>query len=256
MKRRGLASFDITITNYQNYQYYAPLYLGTNSESLDFVWDTGSSMLWVPLNSCSGCPSGSTKYTAPASYVPNGVTHTINYASGSVSGNMATDDVRLLTTLGAVNMRILGVDTASDITGLRADGIMGMSPKVSSSANAELFVEKLFDGGIIEKNAFGVNYRSFTDTAESEITLGGYDTTMVANDSLFSWVDLKSTSHWNLELKQVYYNGNEIDISPNLGILDTGTSLTLFETNDFNTLWAIITEGKSCGFSTSSGLRA
>lgn len=154
-------------------------------------------------------------------------------------------------------MRILGVDTAdADISGLRADGIMGMSPKVSSSDNSELFVEKLFDAGIIGQNTFGVNYRSFTDSADSVITLGGWDTSVVADESLFQYVNLKSTSHWNLEMRNVFYNGAKVDISPNLGILDTGTSLTLFEQNDFNVIWNVITEGKTCGFSTSNGLRA
>jgi hypothetical protein len=48
--RRGLQSYNKTITNYLNLQYYASLYIGQNSKEMTFIYDTGSTTLWLPLN--------------------------------------------------------------------------------------------------------------------------------------------------------------------------------------------------------------
>ena len=49
MKRRGLAVIEKTLTNYHNLQYYADLYIGDSMTQMSFLYDTGSSYLWVPL---------------------------------------------------------------------------------------------------------------------------------------------------------------------------------------------------------------
>jgi len=153
------------------------------------------------------------------------------------------------------NLEILGVDTAdSAIATLQSDGIMGMSPKLSSSSAGELFVEKIYAAGIIGKNAFGVEYKKLPDV--STILLGGFDTTKVANESLFSWINLQSTSHWTVDLNNVLIGNTSIATVANLAILDTGTSLTLFRTDDFDKIYAKITEGKNCGYISGTSTRA
>ena len=102
-KRRGLAEVNITMTNTQDAQYYASLIIGSNSHTATFIWDTGSSILWVPLANCTGCPS-TNKYTTAPSYVSTGVANNITYAQGSVSGILANDQVKLLSTTPAVTM--------------------------------------------------------------------------------------------------------------------------------------------------------
>lgn len=53
VKRRGLQAYNVTMTNFNNYQYYASLYMGNAQKDMTFIWDTGSTLLWVPLDSCS-----------------------------------------------------------------------------------------------------------------------------------------------------------------------------------------------------------
>jgi len=138
---------------------------------------------------------------------------------------------------------ILGVDSTLDLSGTQADGIMGMSPRVYSNDNEELYVQKLFEAGRISKNQFGVSYKSTSGT--SKIMIGGYDTSIVPNDTSFAYVDLFSTGHWTLELKKTWYGGEELNLESGTGILDTGTSLTYFPTDDFNIIWGKITSGKT-----------
>ena len=52
--KRGLTSYDKTMTNYLNYQYYSTLYIGENDHEMTFTYDTGSDYLWFPLSNCSG----------------------------------------------------------------------------------------------------------------------------------------------------------------------------------------------------------
>jgi hypothetical protein len=103
-KRRGLVSYTKTMTNFRNFQYYSTLYIGADSKEMTFVYDTGSTTLWLPLEACAGCSSTNRKYTPTSTYIDSGTAATINYAQGSVSGTYATENVRLLTSLAAVNM--------------------------------------------------------------------------------------------------------------------------------------------------------
>lgn len=141
-------------------------------------------------------------------------------------------------------LEILGVDTSSaDLSGLQSDGVMGMAPKLDINDAGELFVEKLFNEGIIGKNSFGVQYKFTPDV--SSILLGGFDTSIIANESLFSWINLKSTSHWTVHLKGLKVGNSSISIEASSAILDTGTSFTLFITDDFNKIYSKVTEGKT-----------
>lgn len=140
------------------------------------------------------------------------------------------------------------------IIGTQASGILGMAPAVSQGDNAELFVKQLYDKGVIPKNTFGVNYQ-FTG-AESTIILGGYDRSIVANDTLFSWVDLANTFYWSVDLKETTYGGEDLNLDATRAILDTGTSLTYFQNNDFNKIFSKIQDGRECGFASTTGFRA
>lgn len=138
--------------------------------------------------------------------------------------------------------------------GLQADGILGMAPKVQSGDNAQLYVENLFKNGLIGHNSFGVNYNSLNEA--STITLGGYDKNIVANDTLFAFITLKDTYYWSLPHEGATYGGLPLDLSATRAILDTGTSLTYFSTSDFEKVYSKISDGKKCGYSSSTGFRA
>lgn len=148
---------------------------------------------------------------------------------------------------------MLGVDSESGISGTKADGILGMAPSVSPGENAQLLVSKLYSAGIISSNSFGVDYN--TQSSTSKIILGGYDSNVVTNSSLFSYVGLRDTYYWSLDLKSTTYGSEDLGLSAVRGILDTGTSLTYFSQSDWDILYNKFSEGKTCGY-TNSGFRA
>lgn len=73
---------------------------------MTFIYDTGSTFLWVPLNNCSGCHT-TNLYTPAGSFSTNNEADSITYGSGSVSGTVFTDNVRATTDTAAVNIRKL-----------------------------------------------------------------------------------------------------------------------------------------------------
>ena len=253
--RRGLTTVEKQITNHLNLQYYSTLFIGENDFQMTFIYDTGSDYLWVPLNNCTQCYT-TNLYTPTSTFQTSGNADSIVYGSGSVSGVVATDQISATSGGANLTLTILGIDFESTgLSGLEADGILGMSP--SASGNAELYVTKLYENGIIGANAFGVSYRDTTET--SKIVLGGYDTSIVTNSSLFTYVPLRDTNYWSLNLKQTKYGTVDLELQAVRGILDTGTSLTLFsnQNGDWDKVYAQISSGgRNCGFSTSSGLRA
>ena len=52
--RRGLTSYNKTMTNYLNYQYYTTLFVGANHKQMTFSLDNDIDDLWIPLNNCTG----------------------------------------------------------------------------------------------------------------------------------------------------------------------------------------------------------
>lgn len=93
-------------------------------------------------------------------------------------------------------------------------------------------------------------------TSTSTITLGGFDTSIVANELSFSWANLIDDFFWSLEIKSAAYGTETLNLTAKNGILDTGTSMIIFETDDFNMIWEKIIVNRTWGTSLTTGLRA
>ena len=137
---------------------------------------------------------------------------------------------------------------------IASDGLVGLTP--TAGDGEELLVEKLFEADVISLNAFSVEFKGLDET--SYILLGGYNEDIVSSDDEFSWVDLADNYYWNLPFNGLKYGDDDISLESELFTLDTGTSLTYFEeTNgDWDRLYSKISDGKDCGYSSDSGLRA
>jgi hypothetical protein len=101
---RKLGGENIVIRDLGNAQYYGSVQIGTPAQSFQVVFDTGSADFWVPSAACtkheSNChkkqaydPSASTSYAAVEAGAKS--EFHIEYGSGPVSGDFATDTVRL-----------------------------------------------------------------------------------------------------------------------------------------------------------------
>jgi len=127
------------------------------------------------------------------------------------------------------DFNFLSVVQTQDLNGLKADGIIGLSPSTQNT-QASLFVDELYNSGIIDQRIFS-SYMSEGVTS-SVATFGGYSMDYADPDSnlTITWNSLIDTNYWSVEMIGVKVGDNEVTISTNIAIVDTGTSYLLMPT--------------------------
>ena len=71
--------------------------------------------------------------------------------------------------------------------------------------------------------------------------IGGYDLENHSAGKLI-WHDLLDTTYWKLPMSDVQYGDIALSVTVKELIVDTGTSLTLIPTRDFNSLVTVISQ--------------
>jgi hypothetical protein len=214
----------ITISDYQNAQYYGTILIGTPPKKFKVIFDTGSSNVWVPNTQCGFACLLKTKYdsTASSSYGKNGSKFQIIYGSGPVSGHLSYETITL-SGLAATRQEFAEVDT---VTGLglayaigRFDGILGMAfPSISVDGISPVF-QTLVKQGKVESAVFAFY---LGNSRPGELTLGGIDPAHFHGP--LSYVPVTSDTYWETTLHSVKY-GAMSSSKPANCILDTGTSV-------------------------------
>ena len=131
---------------------------------MTFIFDTGSSWLWVPSDTCpkSQCPGTTFHFGSSSSYTPTTVSEKITYGKGQVQGYIVSDSVSLTDSIAlmARNSKFLSIYTASDISSVRSDGLLGLSPQFMSNGDGELLISSLRRNGVIPRQMFTMQFKS------------------------------------------------------------------------------------------------
>lgn len=101
--------------------------------------------------------------------------------------------------------KLLSVYRTSQLKAMKADGILGLAPS-SQRTQAQLFVERLYDEGIIDQKLFSFYITKGEES--SRVTFGGYDLKYAAASSkdenaTVTWNDLTNVNYWSLNLVDV-----------------------------------------------------
>jgi hypothetical protein len=114
-----------------------------------FIYDTGSSWMWVPIKGCKGCPTGNLlDSTLSTSFIDSTSAKELFYGKGYVNGTISFDIVSATGEIKqGVNLKLLAVNAAKDLEGTKADGILGLSP--TELVNGSSFVLQLYNAKII-----------------------------------------------------------------------------------------------------------
>jgi len=232
--------------NYDDVEYIGNVSIGTPAQSFLVVYDTGSSNLWVPGASCSdsGC-SGKDKYNSRASstYVANGFPIQISYGTGSMTGVLDVDNLKLAGL--TIKQATFGEATslASFFNGQPMDGILGLAyPGIAADFVTPPF-DLMWSQGLIKENLFAVYLDSKPGGSNSAINFGGIDSRYYSGS--FQEVPVMSQNYWTLGLNSVSVNGQDASgCSGSWGfcqcIIDTGTSLMVGPTAGVNQLLSLI----------------
>lgn len=91
--KRGLYTIEKNLTNYKNLQWYLTLFIGSQKQEHTFIFDTGSTWLYVPLSDCQNCHTENL-HSKGETFSTQNISDMIVYGSGSVSGIIFNDEVR------------------------------------------------------------------------------------------------------------------------------------------------------------------
>lgn len=209
-------------------QDFSEIKIGTPPQTFKVVLDTGSSNLWVPSSDCSSISCFlHNKYDSSSSstYQKNGSEFNIRYGSGSLSGFVSQDNVKI----GDLEIENQHFAEATEEPGLafifgKFDGILGlgfdtisvnkMVPPFYNMVNQKKVDEPVFAFYLGDANKDG-------DT--SEATFGGVDKNHYKGE--LTKIPLRREAYWEVDFNSIALGDNVAELDNTGAVLDTGTSL-------------------------------
>jgi len=220
----------VPINNFLNAQYFSEIEIGTPPQKFKVILDTGSSNLWVPSKKCSSIACYlHTKYDSSSSktYKENGTSFEIRYGSGSLSGFVSQDTVKI----GDLTIKKQDFAEATSEPGLafafgRFDGILGLGYDTISVNKIVPPFYKLIDQGLLDEPVFAF-YLGSTDK-ESEVVFGGVDNNHF--DGKLIKLPVRRKAYWEVDFDSITFGDATAKLEGTGAILDTGTSLIALPT--------------------------
>ncbi|KAL8663082.1 MAG: hypothetical protein Q9168_008150 [Polycauliona sp. 1 TL-2023] len=221
-------SHPVPVSNFLNAQYFSEIEIGTPAQSFKVILDTGSSNLWVPSKDCGSiaCYLHSTYDSSSSStYKKNGSDFEIRYGSGSLSGFVSQDTVKI----GDLKIKHQDFAEATSEPGLafafgRFDGIMGLGYDTISVNQIVPPFFQMINQGLLDDPVFAFYLGDANkDGDESEATFGGINTDHFTGK--LTKIPLRRKAYWEVDLDSITYGDATADLEDTGVILDTGTSL-------------------------------
>ncbi|KIO28276.1 hypothetical protein M407DRAFT_22486 [Tulasnella calospora MUT 4182] len=236
--------------------YYGPLSIGTPPQPTTVDFDTGSSDLWLPLSTCSGCPGPFFKTSSSSTYKNSSTPFTIRYADGSsATGKVATDKV----TVAGLSVETQGFGAVTKETGNFLDsssaGLMGLGFPANAASGATPFFINLANQGSLASNVFSF-YMSRGGSSGSELCFGCINsakyTGSITYYPLDSWVFGWFQYYWNIKSGGFSYNGGPSSGSFS-AVIDSGTTLIYIPTAAAEKFYASIPGAKNASSTVGDG---
>merc|ERR1719387_1704481 len=216
----------IVINNYQDAQYYGEVTVGTPPQTMEVVYDTGSSNLWVPNKKPSALSSHKIyDHSKSSTYKANGTKFAIQYGSGPVSGFYSRDTVGV----AGVTIDDYLFAEVNDTKGLgigysigKFDGICGMGWDDISVDGVETPLRALVKSQKLDANVFAFYLGS--NGVAGELVVGGVNPKHYTGD--FAYVPVQQSvpgkkGYWEVALGGMAINGNSVT-STKKAIVDSG----------------------------------
>lgn len=285
--RRGLSETitSVELSDFYNNEYVGFLGVGTPSQYMTIVFDTGSSDLWIPSSSCGSCGDHNTfdsdkssSYNDMIGGYNTAITpFVVTYGSGSVTGQIVLETVVIGDfTLLDVS---LGLVTHEDsvIESFDMDGICGLAFNGLASVTRPTIMETIAMTYPNTSTSFSIFLSSnpLDEDKVSSITFGGYDLSLVSEDAEFFYTPVVATStsfsYWTVsmtgfaigfsdgeysspssvsDIYSVCASSASISISISepscFAIVDSGTSGIGIPIVYYDAVLSIVTNGKDC----------
>jgi hypothetical protein len=233
------ATHSIVINNYQDAQFYGEVQVGTPPQTMEVVYDTGSSNLWVPNHKGLISTHHIYNHDKSSTYAANGSVFKIQYGSGPVSGFYSADTV----VVAGVTVPAYTFAEVNDTKGLglgyaigKFDGICGMGWDDISVDGVETPLRAIVKGHSLDSNVFAFYLGS--NGSAGELVVGGVNPNHYTGD--FSYVPVVDTvpgkkGYWALTMDSLTAGGEAVTTATK-AIVDSGTSLMVIPKADIAAL--------------------
>ncbi|XP_001987814.2 lysosomal aspartic protease [Drosophila grimshawi] len=228
LRTRGDSLRSVPLSNYLDAQYFGPISIGTPPQTFNVIFDTGSANLWVPSETCHrklACQIHS-RYNAKRSrsYKSNGSQFDIQYGSGSLTGYLSQDTVRMAG-LELLNQTFA---EATDMPGpiflaAKFDGIFGLGYQAISIKNIKPPFYAVMEQSLLERPVFSVYLnRDSTSLQGGYLFFGGSSRRYYRGN--FTYVPVTHRAYWQVKLEAAYIGKLQMCQKGCHVIIDTGTS--------------------------------
>lgn len=148
---------------------------------MTFIFDTGSAWTWIPSSDCPDdqCTNRHYEYMKSTGFRSTGRREQVIYGIGEIAGYVVNDDVAITSDpkTMATDVNFINVFQAKNLSSLKSDGLLGLSPKTSrvgaqSRQEVHLLVEELKKDGVIKNSVFSIYLTTYD--RQSRMYFGGY----------------------------------------------------------------------------------
>lgn len=192
------------------------------------VLDTGSSNLWVPSSKCMSIACLLHKRydsSSSSTYLANGTEFQIRYGSGSLSGFISQDVLRV------ADLVIYSQDFGEALsepdlsfTFGRFDGILGLAYSSISVNNVIPPFYNMIDQKLLDEPVFSFWLGTLEKDIEGgECVFGGVDPDHFEGEVIY--IPVRRKAYWEVTLDAFFFGKDMVDVYNTGIILDTGTSL-------------------------------
>ncbi|KAH8399806.1 hypothetical protein KR215_003020, partial [Drosophila sulfurigaster] len=231
------------LSNSMNMAYYGAITIGTPAQDFKVLFDSGSSNLWVPSNTCdSYACEVHNQYdsSASSSYVANGESFSIQYGTGSLTGILSTDTVNVNgLSIASQTFAEATNEPGTNFNDAKFDGILGMGYQSISQDNVVPPFYKMVSQGLVDSSVFSFYLaRAGTSTTNGgELIFGGSDSSLYSGDLVY--VPVSEQGYWQFAMAGASVDGYSL-CDDCQAIADTGTSLIVAPANAYELLNEIL----------------
>ncbi|CDZ96236.1 Aspartyl protease [Phaffia rhodozyma] len=245
------ADAEISLTNvYSDATYIAAIQIGTPSQTVNVIVDTGSSDLFVASTECSGCTDSAYEFDAAksSSLQKSSTSFSITYGSGSAQGVLATDYVSIDSfnvsqTFGLVSK------IGNSLIFSPLSGIWGFGFQSLSQSGAMPYWLNLVNSNRLTDTIMGCYLtRSSSNAVTSdggEFTLGSIDSSRYTGDINYINMPSGTQSYWIVEMDSITVGSTKVALSGKKVAIDTGTTLIVGPSADVAAIYAQIPNSQS-----------
>ena len=233
------------LSNYLNAYYYGVIEIGTPPQEFKVMFDTATSILWIPSANCNSIACFlHAKYDSKASstYVANGTEFDIQYDSdsGSIVGVLSKDAVSVAgTKLTGVTFGETVIETGLAFAFGRFDGILGLGMPSSSVAGVKPIFNEMIDQKVITEPVFSLYlHKGGNETSGGEITFGGIDNTRYTGE--LTYVPVSGEASWQFTVNGFMFGDEEACEDGCEAVADTGKQVIIGPTGFVELLHAKI----------------